>query len=66
MPSEPRKYTDEECENMIKAMSYPVGAPSWVIKAIRKKRRELDRNIKSPKKEMEDFIKELGGTKIIQ
>lgn len=58
-----KKYSDEECAEMIRSGQYPVDAPSFVIIAIRNKRRNFDRSVKSPKKEMEDFMKELNAQK---
>lgn len=58
-----KKYSDKECENMIEHMTYPVDAPPFVIKAIRKKRKNIERKIKSPEKEMDAIMKELGGSK---
>lgn len=61
-----KKYSDKECEEMIRTGTYPVDAPPFVIKEIRKKRRGLDREVKSPDKEMDDFMKEHGGSKIVR
>lgn len=58
-----KKYSDKDCENMIENMSYPVDAPPFVIKAIREKRKKIERKIKSPEKEMDAIMKELGGSK---
>lgn len=58
-----QKYSDEDLANMIKNMSYPQDAPPFVIKTIRAMRRKIERGIKSPEKEMDAAMKELGGTK---
>lgn len=58
-----KKYSDKECEEMIRTGTYFVDAPPFVIKEIRKRRRQLDREVKSPEKEMDDFMKEHGGSK---
>jgi len=60
-----RTYTDEECANMIRTGEYPVDAPRFVILEIRKRRKTFNRKTKSPDKEMEDFMKELGAQKPI-
>jgi len=58
-----REYSDKECAEMIRNMTYTQDAPDWVIKEIRKKRRKIERRIKSPEKEMDAAMKELGGSK---
>lgn len=58
-----RVYTDDECAQMIRAGEYPIDAPKFVILEIRKRRKKFDRKIKSPDKEMEDFMKEIGAQK---
>lgn len=60
-----KKYTDKQCERMIRTMTCPIDAPDWVIRTIRKRRREIDRKIKNPQDEMKDFMKELGGSERI-
>jgi len=59
--SEKQKYSDEDLENMIKNMTYPQDAPPFVIKAIRARRRNIERKIVSPEKELDATMKELGG-----
>jgi len=62
-----KEYSDLECEQMIRTMTYPVNAPSFVVRAIREKRRKIERKMKNPQKEMEDFMeKELGSSKIVR
>jgi len=61
-----REYTDKECEQMIKSLSYPVDAPDWVIREIRMKRKTTERKIGSPENEMDDFMKGLKGSKIVR
>jgi len=61
--NEPQRYTDEELQEMVRTMTYPQDAPPFVIKAIREMRRKIERKIKSPQKEMDDFMKELKGSK---
>lgn len=56
-----QRYSDEDLANMIKTMTYPQDAPSFVIKAIRARRRNIERKIVSPEKEMDAAMKELGG-----
>lgn len=63
MPLIEKKYTKEECKAMIRNMTYPVSAPKFVIEAIKRKRREISRSIKSPEKEVDEFMCGLGGTK---
>jgi len=58
-----RTYTDSECEMMIRSGEYPVDAPKFVILEIRKRRKSFNRKIKSPKKEMEDWMTEIGAQK---
>jgi len=58
-----RTYTDDECADMIRAGEYPVDAPAFVILEIRKRRKKFDRKTKSPQKEMEDFMKDIGAQK---
>jgi len=58
-----RTYTDDECADMIRKGEYPVDAPKFVILEIRKRKKKFDRKTKSPKKEMEDFMKEIGAQK---
>jgi len=58
-----RTYTDEECADMIRSDEYPVDAPRFVILEIRKRRKKFNRKTKSPRKEMEDFMKEIGAQK---
>ena len=56
------RYSDKECIEMIKNMSYPVDAPPFVIEEIRKKRMKLERGAQSPEKEMDEHLKKLGAT----
>jgi hypothetical protein len=56
-----QKYSDEDCVNMIKNMTYPQDAPSFVIKMIRARRRDMERKIVRPEKELDAAMKELGG-----
>jgi len=57
-----REYSKEECKNMIKNMCYPVSAPGWVVRAIRQRRKKIDRKTLSPEKELENFLKGSGAT----
>ena len=56
-----QRYSDEQLADMIKTMTYPQDAPPFVIKAIRAKRRKIERKIVSPEKEMDAAMKKLGG-----
>jgi len=58
-----RTYSDSQCAEMIKAGEYPADAPKFVIQEIRKRRKTFNRKAKSPKKEMEDWMKSLGASK---
>jgi len=57
-----KKYTKEECKEMIRTGCYPTNAPGWVVRAIRRRRQDKEYEIKSPEKEMEDFMKDVGGS----
>ena len=54
-----QKYSDIQCEEMIKTGIIPQDAPSFVFKAVQGKKKQRDRKIKSPQKEMRDFMDEL-------
>jgi len=57
-----KKYSKEELKNMIISGNYPVGAPGWIVKAIRRKRQEMNRKIAKPEKEMADFLRDSGAS----
>jgi len=57
-----KKYSKEELKEMIRSGNYPVNAPAWIIKAIRRKRQEMNRKIAKPEKEVDKFLKNFGAT----
>jgi hypothetical protein len=57
-------YTYEECLWMIKNLIIRGDAPRWVRQAVREKRSEIESNIKSPEQEMDEFMREMGGSPI--
>lgn len=61
--SKGQRYSNEELKQMIRTMTYPQDAPPFVIKTIRAMRRKIERGVKSPEKEIDAAMIELGGSK---